>query len=98
MPSRPAARLAANAMYGFASAPGMRHSMRSEEPSPTTRNPAVRLSSLQAIPVGANEPLWKRLYEATYGAQKTASSAACAIQPPRKKRNASLSPEKAEEP
>jgi hypothetical protein len=38
----------------------MRHSMRSVLPSPTTRIPAVRLSTLHAIVVGANEALWNR--------------------------------------
>jgi len=30
--------------------------MRSDGPLPTMRKPAVRLSKLQAMPVGANEP------------------------------------------
>src|ERR1700731_3008894 len=89
-PARPAASVAAHATYGFESAPGMRHSIRSEGPSPTTRKPAVRLSALQAIVVGANEALWKRLYELTEGAQKAVSSAAGARRPPRKNRNVSL--------
>jgi hypothetical protein len=50
--------VAAKAWYGLASPPGMRFSMRSESPCPTTRKPVVRLSWAHAIFVGAHEPAW----------------------------------------
>jgi hypothetical protein len=73
-------------MYGLASAPGIRHSMRNESPRPTTRKPAVRLSWLQAMLVGAKELALKRLYEVTSGAKQAVSSRAWAISPPRNQR------------
>src|SRR5215813_8946387 len=82
MPSRPAATVAAKTRYGLASAPGMRHSTRSDEQLPTMRNPAVRLSIARAIAVGANEPARKRLYEFTVGAKSSAQARACCISPP----------------
>src|SRR5262245_65428486 len=81
MPSRPAATVAAKTRYGLASAPGMRHSTRSDEPLPTMRKPAVRLSIAQAIAVGANEPARKRLYEFTVGAKSSAQARPCCIRP-----------------
>ena len=53
IPCRPAAMIAANARYGFASAPGMRVSARSAGPLPTMRKPQVRLSWPHASVVGA---------------------------------------------
>ena len=58
MPHSPLAIVAANARYGFASAPGMRHSTRAPLCSPTVRNPHVRLSRLHTMAVGAHEPSW----------------------------------------
>ena len=81
MPYRPAASSAANARYGFASAPGMRVSARSAEPWPTMRKPHVRLSYPHASVVGAQLPAAKRLYELIVGAMKIARSAAHAIWP-----------------
>src|SRR5207342_1498074 len=91
----PAAISAANARYGFTSAPGMRLSTRRLEPCPTTRNPQVRLSRPQASVVGAQLPAMKRLYELIVGARKIASSLAQAIWPARKRLNSSVSPAKA---
>src|SRR5207342_2102795 len=88
----PAAISAANARYGFTSAPGMRVSTRRLEPCPTTRKPQVRLSRPQASVVGAQLPTMKRLYELIVGARKIASSHAHAICPARKWRNSSVSP------
>ncbi len=48
--------IAAKARYGFASAPGIRVSVRSAGPCPTIRKPHVRLSRPQASVVGAQEP------------------------------------------
>ena len=48
--------IAANARYGFASAPGIRVSVRSAGPCPTIRKPHVRLSWPHASVVGAHEP------------------------------------------
>src|SRR5215472_2357875 len=89
MPYSPAMIIDANTRYGLASAPGIRFSTRSDSWSPTTRNPQVRLSSPQAIPVGANEADWKRLYELTLGADSQASSRDFASSPPRKVRKTS---------
>ena len=71
--------IAAKARYGFASAPGIRVSVRSAGPWPTIRKPHVRLSWPQASVVGAHEPAAKRLYELTFGARKIASSFRFAI-------------------
>jgi hypothetical protein len=56
MPASPAAISAAKARYGFASAPGIRVSVRSAGPCPTIRKPQVRLSRPHASVVGAQEP------------------------------------------
>src|SRR5205085_11627451 len=61
IPFSPAAIVAANARYGFASAPGILISTRKPPCSPTVLNPQVRLSRLQTIAVGAHEPSWYRL-------------------------------------
>ena len=54
--------------YGFTSPPGTRFSTRSDEPWPTTRSAHVRLSTPQAMPVGAKLPFANRLYELMFGA------------------------------
>ena len=61
IPCSPAAIIAASARYGFTSAPGSRFSIRSDGPCPTARSEQVRLSSPQAIAVGANEPVREAL-------------------------------------
>ena len=58
MPWRPPAIVAANARYGFTSAPGMRDSTRKPPPWPTTRKPHVRLSRPHASAVGAHDSGW----------------------------------------
>src|SRR5579884_696571 len=92
MPWSPAASSAANARYGFASAPGIRVSGRTDEPWPTTRKPHVRLSWPQASVVGAQLPAAKRLYELIVGAMNTARSPRREIWPARYCSNSCDSP------
>src|SRR6188472_1675187 len=86
MPHMPLAIVAANARYGLASAPGSRHSTRAPLCSPTVRYPAVRLSRLHTIAVGAHDPSWYLLNEFTNGAYIHDISRAVAISPPRYQR------------
>src|SRR5947209_19048261 len=87
MPYKPEASSAAKARYGFASAPGIRVSGRSDAPCPTMRKPQVRLSCAHASVVGAQLPAAYRLYELIVGARKSASSRAPAIHPARNRSN-----------
>src|SRR5215208_4815407 len=84
MPFRPAASIAAYVRYGFASPPGRRSSIRSDEPSPTMRNPHVRLSRDQTIFTGAHDATAYRLYELMLLAMKSESSCDPASRPPKK--------------
>src|SRR5207245_3511957 len=90
MPPIPLPNVAAKARYGFASAPGSRHSTRNPVCSPTVRNPHVRLSRLHTMAVGAQDPSWYRLYELTKGAYIHAISRAVVISPPKYQRKVSL--------
>jgi hypothetical protein len=56
------------------------------------RKPHVRLSWPHASVVGAHDPAAKRLYELTFGARKTASSAEHAICPASQPLNSAVSP------
>ena len=67
-PSTAEATKAASARYGLTSAPGTRHSTRSDGPCPTSRSAQVRLSGPHATAVGAKLPATYRLYEFTVGA------------------------------
>src|ERR1700730_13590375 len=93
MPQRPEAMAADRLMYGLASAAATRYSTRCDFGLPEmTRRAHVRLSTLHAESVGAQNPGINRVYELTVGEIMARNSGMSCCWPPRNQRMTSLIP------
>src|SRR5262245_38827662 len=91
MPQSPEANAAARITYGFASAAATRYSTRCDFGLPgITRSAVVRLSTLHAESVGAQNPGIRRVYEFTVGETIASSSGINFCKPPTNQRCVSL--------
>src|SRR6185369_10155417 len=91
MPQNPEPNAAARITYGFASAAATRYSTRCDFALPgITRNAHVRLSTLHAESVGAQNPGMSRVYEFTVGDTIASSSGISFCCPPMNHRMVSL--------
>src|SRR4029453_17836877 len=83
IPSAADAAIAASARYGFASAPGRRHSNRhsSGRAERIARTAHDRFSYPQVALIGANHPGTRRLYELIVGLRRSDAAGRCSITP-----------------